>query len=73
MPTYGAGSRAEPEEFVLDGGVESDKGSVTSNGEKSRRRVSVSDDDWEMDDADLDDEEGKEKKKRERVCVRKYI
>lgn len=55
---YGVGSsRAEPEEFLLDGGLESDKSSVTSNGDKLRRRVSVSDDDWDMDEAQ-DDEEG---------------
>lgn len=60
---YGAGSsaRVEPEEFMLDGGVESDKSSVISNGEKSRRRVSVSDDDWDMDESEdkEQDEEGK--------------
>lgn len=55
---YGVGSsRAEPEEFSLDGGLESDKSSVTSNGDKLRRRVSVSDDDWDMEEAQ-DDEEG---------------
>lgn len=43
---------------MLDGGLESDKSSVTSNGEKSRRRVSVSDDDWDMDEKVQDDEEG---------------
>ncbi|GAA5805145.1 hypothetical protein EDC94DRAFT_592717 [Helicostylum pulchrum] len=58
---FGAGSGAEPEEFMLDGGVESDKSSVTSNGDKSRRRVSVSDDDWEMDEVDQDDEEAKKR------------
>jgi hypothetical protein len=62
---YGAGSssRAEPEEFTLDGGlVESDKGSVSSStkGDKPRRRVSVSDDDWDMDEKDHEEEESEE-------------
>ncbi|KAI9485208.1 MAG: hypothetical protein EXX96DRAFT_544268 [Benjaminiella poitrasii] len=69
---YGAGSaRAEPEEFMLDGGVESDKSSVTSNGEKSRRRVSVSDDDWEMDEDNKTEEEEEEEKKRHEEFLRK--
>jgi protein phosphatase inhibitor 2 len=47
---------------MLDGGVESDKSSVTSHGEKPRRRVSVSDDDWDMDESEdkEQDEEGKQ-------------
>lgn len=51
---YGAGSsRAEPEEFTLDGG----KAATTTD--KSRRRVSVSDDDWDMDEnEEVDEEEG---------------
>ncbi|KAI7890916.1 uncharacterized protein EV154DRAFT_509973 [Mucor mucedo] len=60
---YGVGSsRAEPEEFTLDGGLESDKGSVTSNkSDKSRRRVSVSDDDWEMEEPQEEDEEAEQR------------
>ncbi|KAG2210925.1 hypothetical protein INT47_000082 [Mucor saturninus] len=61
---YGVGSsRAEPEEFTLDGGLESDKGSVTSNNtsDKSRRRVSVSDDDWEMEEPQEEDEEAEQR------------
>lgn len=55
-------ARAEPEEFTLDGGVESDKSSVASNGEKARRRVSVSDDDWDMDEEQKTEEEEEEGK-----------
>jgi protein phosphatase inhibitor 2 len=59
---YGVGSsRAEPSDFTLDGGVVSDKASDKASTKNGRRRVSVSDDDWEMDDEneeDEDDEEG---------------
>ncbi|KAK4519564.1 uncharacterized protein ATC70_009800 [Mucor velutinosus] len=69
---YGAGSaRAEPEEFMLDGGMESDKSSVASSGEKSRRRVSVSDDDWDMDENEKTEEEEEEAKKKHEEFLRK--
>ncbi|KAI8982168.1 hypothetical protein BDF20DRAFT_865301 [Mycotypha africana] len=69
-------SREEPEEFTLDGGMESDKSSIASNstnGSKSRRRVSVSDDDdWDMDDEeDEDKEEDEEAKRRHEEFLRK--
>ncbi|KAI7899409.1 uncharacterized protein BX663DRAFT_521643 [Cokeromyces recurvatus] len=60
-----------PEEFTLDGDVESDKSSVASNGEKSRRRVSVSDDDWEMDGDNKTEEEEEEERKRHEEFLRK--
>ncbi|KAI8985432.1 hypothetical protein BDB01DRAFT_788235 [Pilobolus umbonatus] len=65
---YGVGSsRAEPEHFILDEGVESDKSSVTSD--KNRRRVSVSDDDWDMDENE--DEDSEEAQKRHEEFLRK--
>ncbi|EIE91351.1 hypothetical protein G6F46_009972 [Rhizopus delemar] len=61
-----------PGGFSLDRGTESDKSSVTSNGSKgSRRRVSVSDDDWEVDDEDKTEEEKQEEKKRHEEFLRK--
>ncbi|KAI8380385.1 hypothetical protein BD560DRAFT_388098 [Blakeslea trispora] len=69
IPNY-AGT--EPEEFTLDGGIESDKSSVGSHHEKARRRVSVSDDDWEMDeDAKREEEEDEEAKQRHEEFLRK--
>lgn len=50
-----------PDGFILDRGAESDKSSVTSNGSKgSRRRVSVSDDDWDADEENKTEEEKQE-------------
>lgn len=50
-----------PDGFILDKGAESDKSSVTSNGSKgSRRRVSVSDDDWDADEENKTEEEKQE-------------
>ncbi|RCH82626.1 hypothetical protein CU098_008674, partial [Rhizopus stolonifer] len=61
-----------PGEFSLDKGAESDKSSVTSNGSKgSRRRVSVSDDDWEIDEENKTEEEKEEDKKRHEDFLRK--
>ncbi|OBZ83089.1 hypothetical protein A0J61_08858 [Choanephora cucurbitarum] len=70
IPNYhNAGT--EPEEFTLDGGIESDKSSVGSHHEKARRRVSVSDDDWEMDEEAKREEDDEEAKQRHEEFLRK--
>ncbi|KAG1172862.1 hypothetical protein G6F70_002179 [Rhizopus microsporus] len=61
-----------PDGFILDRGAESDKSSVTSNGSKgSRRRVSVSDDDWDADEENKTEEEKQEAKRRHQEFLRK--
>ncbi|CAO3700585.1 unnamed protein product [Rhizopus stolonifer] len=65
-------SKSSTETTRLDKGAESDKSSVTCNGSKgSRRRVSVSDDDWEIDEENKTEEEKEEDKKRHEDFLRK--
>lgn len=55
---YGArAAREEPEDFSLDAGNESDRSSTSSS--RKGRRVYLSDDDWESDEAEQDDEQSK--------------